>query len=114
MCSTDYEYSTVWNVTTPKARKEHRCYECDLPIPVGSLHERVGSLYDGRWETYRTHLGCKALALFIEHEVCGDHGSILAGGLGEEIAYQDAETRDVLEWLWECARAPYETTGDRP
>lgn len=103
MCSSDGEYSAVWDVTTPKARKEWRCDECGLPIPVGTIHQRVGSLYDGSWSTLRTHLGCEAVREFVTERICrAEHdaeqtwkppqwrerfqGSIFTGGLSEEIS----------------------------
>lgn len=94
MCDTDMDPCDVWNETTQKARKSHRCDECGLPVTPGRLYVRVGSLYDGRWDTYRAHNECRALVRFVEKEVCGDHGSIPIGGLDEEISNMDAYDGD--------------------
>lgn len=117
----------VWDETFPRARKEHRCEECRLPIPVGDVHARVGTLFEGHWDTYRVHAGCLDLVRFIDKELCGSTGFYI-GGLGEEIGQQDGEdghtshdedapcpagdclgmsTRETLEWLWGLIREPY-------
>jgi hypothetical protein len=78
--------------------------ECGLPVKVGREYVRVGWLCDGNWNTYRVHAECYALARFIEREVCGDHGTILTEGLGEEIAnlgeydggYRPSEREDMI------------------
>jgi hypothetical protein len=98
MCSTDYDPCTVWEETTPKARKPHGCDECGLPIKVGHHYARVGNLFDGKWSTYHAHAECRALMLFVEDKVCGGHGSIPIHGLGEEIynlhGYDGGRTAD--------------------
>jgi len=88
MCSTDLDASDVWEVTTVVARKRHKCSECYLPIPVGCRHLRIGSLFEGSWETIRQHVECDAVAEFVRKHICeahGEHGFIPVGGLGEEI-----------------------------
>jgi hypothetical protein len=85
MCNTDFDPADVWNETTRRARREHTCGECYLPIPRGRHYVHVSWLYDGRWRTHRMHVECDTLASFIEDEICGGHGTILTGGLGEEI-----------------------------
>lgn len=88
MCSTDFDASDVWDVNTVVARKPHKCSECYLPIPVGCRHLRIGSLFEGRWETIREHVECDAVAEFVRKKICeaqGEHGFIAVGGLNEEI-----------------------------
>jgi len=111
----DGDRCDVWDESTPKARKEHTCIECFLPIPVGDRHVRVGMLFEGRWTTERVHAGCLALFRLIDAELCRNSG-ILLGGLGEEIQQQDEDdvdphlgmsTRGTLEWLWELVKEPY-------
>lgn len=131
MCSTDADPCDVWDEREVVARKQHRCYECRLAIPVGCRHVRIGMLFDHEWSASRVHAECLALWYFVHREVCKGRGMIELGGLGEEIAYQDdadgpwvddgeseppawrpspelgMSTRATLEWLWDCARAPY-------
>jgi hypothetical protein len=138
VCDTDFDTCDVFDITTPVARKPHRCGECDLPVKPGRTYVRVGSLYEGQWSTYHAHAECFALMRFIEKEVCGDHGTILLHGLGEEITNlngysvatlgergdlvalgfadpvedddgRDPGAREVCEWLWDCIRAEYRT-----
>lgn len=58
-CSCDYDVSTVWSETKHKARKEYRCTECNGHIRKGEHYTRIGSLFDGRWTTYRQCEDCK-------------------------------------------------------
>lgn len=88
MCSTDNEASAVWNERIVRARKPHRCDECHLAIPPGRHYIRIGSLYDGHWETFEKHPECDAVADWVRVHVCeahGEHGFIPVGGLDEEI-----------------------------
>ena len=58
-CYCDYDPSTVWDVTEPKARKEHRCCECLGIIRPGERYKRVGSLFEGSWSTYKRCTDCQ-------------------------------------------------------
>ena len=44
-----------------RARREHKCCECDRVIERGEEHEHVRGLWEGYWESYRTCLGCMRL-----------------------------------------------------
>lgn len=47
---------------TPKARKPHRCFLCERPIPVGEKHvKRSGFDQDGP-ASFRMHAACEARA----------------------------------------------------
>jgi hypothetical protein len=62
MCSCeDAERPTFCNVTRPKARKLHRCCECNSPIQPGDRYERISGKWDGDMGTYTTCLFCEAL-----------------------------------------------------
>jgi len=92
MCSTDLDASDVWNLHIVVARKRHKCSECSLPIPVGCRHLRIGSLFEGSWETIREHVECDAVAEFVRKKICearGERGFIPVGGLDEEIRNLD-------------------------
>ena len=47
------DVSTIWNEKRVVARKEHVCYECGEKIEKGDEYVRIGSLFDGRWDTYK-------------------------------------------------------------
>lgn len=92
----DYEEWRMCTTRAPRARRDHRCYECGHIIPRGERHTyRFVVGHDGDAETYRTHLACEELRDFIENVVCGGHGQVLIGGLDEEISeagqYIDAD-----------------------
>ncbi len=46
------------NVTTPVARKEHKCDECGEPIPLGARYTKTDSKYDGTFHTDRECASC--------------------------------------------------------
>lgn len=54
----DGETCTVWKVKERTARKAHKCYECDDAIPKGARYQFISTLYEERWDTYRTCLAC--------------------------------------------------------
>jgi hypothetical protein len=50
--------SSSSSITTPVARKQHACCECDEPILIGTKHERYAIFWDGTAEAHRTCLSC--------------------------------------------------------
>lgn len=61
-CYCDYEPSTIWNVTEPKARIHHQCCECLGLIKPGERYKKADSLFDGRWSTYKRCADCQHIA----------------------------------------------------
>ena len=57
----DYESAYVCNVTTPKARKPHKCTECGQIIEPGIKYEYVTGIWDGDSHTYKTCPDCLSL-----------------------------------------------------
>lgn len=76
------ETSEVWHASTRRARKVWRCEECTRRIEPGETYERVGSLYDGSWSTYRTCAHCVAARRWLE-VICGGY---LSEGVLEDLA----------------------------
>ena len=104
MCSTDFDPADVFNqVRVNRTRKARKCWECNLPIPVGSSCVRTFMVFEGDPATYFVHSGCDAVADFVRDEICRvEHeieesrkhpaqfrsrfdGVILLGGLDSEI-----------------------------
>jgi hypothetical protein len=57
----DGETPSVYTETYPKARKEHKCYECLRPIPVGEKYHNFKGCWDGKWDEYKTCVPCDNL-----------------------------------------------------
>lgn len=58
-CSTEsFDRPKVCTVKDVRARKQHSCCECGRTIERRETYELVKGLWDGRWETYKTCLGC--------------------------------------------------------
>lgn len=68
------------DVSEPKARKPHKCCECDRLIATGSHYERYTGFYEREWLTYRTCLDCKYIRDGLR---CGQ--SWMFGSLWEDI-----------------------------
>ena len=98
-------YSDVWNVTQQKSRKEHACEECPFPIEKGEVYERIHSLYDGRWLTYKRHILCSAAGLIDKH-CTSAIGSVLED-LKECDLKKGATARNAwAQLLWRFRRHP--------
>lgn len=66
----DCDPSDVWNALWPVALKSHRCGECGREIESGERYERVTSLHDGTWDTFKTCDHCQAARKWLML-VCG-------------------------------------------
>lgn len=81
----------AWTPHVQRARKPYKCDECDAPIPAGVRYVRIGSLFDGHWETMRVHWECLQLWYTVQLHLCGGRGLIIIGGLDEELREYDDE-----------------------
>ena len=48
--------------TTPKGRKDYRCFLCGRAIPKGEQHVQRVSIGDGGLDTIRMHVKCEAIS----------------------------------------------------
>lgn len=77
-----------------KARKSHKCCECNREIRPGEQHERSTGKWDGEIDTFRTCFICRT----IRNDYC--HGGWEYGRL--------------IETLWECLGINYVTGEVKP
>lgn len=75
-CDVDWDTPDIYDRNLRKARKEHRCIECNGIIRVNERYEHVKSLFDGHWYTYHTCMPCANIARSLG---CRQHY-----GLGEQ------------------------------
>jgi hypothetical protein len=82
-CSCDYDLDPVkvmrehWR----KARKEHRCQECQETIAKGTVYWTCGFYSDGHWERLKR---CKACYQIGEDYCCG----VLGEGMVQEAVWE--------------------------
>jgi len=58
-----------------KARKEHRCNYCCLPIEIKEEYNSQTIVNDGEIYTWKSHLSCNAIALKLDmFKMCGYEG----------------------------------------
>jgi predicted MarR family transcription regulator len=68
MCFVDNEPAHVYSAQWVRARKPHRCDECDRTIEVGERYERATALWDS-WSSWALCRDCDSLRTAIEdHE----------------------------------------------
>ena len=101
-CSCDYTPPEFYHRELRRARKEHRCAECDGRILAGEQYEHVRGKWDGYVGTFKTCERCVDIRTWTKNNVpclCWAHGN------GDEDCKQAVE-----EAAW---RAPAETVGLR-
>ena len=82
-CYCDYDPADVWDERRHRARKAHKCYECNETIDPGDDYIRISYLSEGQW-------GHHKMCEYCEHDwqVVRDAGHCyLVGGLAE--AWED-------------------------
>lgn len=57
----DDGYNEFQNETSPKARKEHQCYECGKTILKGEKYHRFSGKFDGEMFSFATCDDCEIL-----------------------------------------------------
>ena len=88
------DYSEVLSDIMPTARKEHRCIECNRAIHIGEKYRKENTIYDGRFETYKTCIDCNSIR---NEFICG-------GWYWGEILEAVAEIENKLGQLAQQAR----------
>lgn len=58
----------VYDVSTPKAKKQHTCCECRGFIEPGEKYQRVRGLWDHEWLNFKTCLDC----VILRDEISGE------------------------------------------
>ncbi len=59
---------TVFHVTRPKARKDHRCCECQKAIPRGTHYSRIWGVWDGDARGFKVCDRCERIRELIQKE----------------------------------------------
>ena len=63
MCDCDaYDRPAVFEQVTRRARKRHRCGECQGLIEPGTSYHESRGLWDGQWSTHKTCGSCYVAA----------------------------------------------------
>jgi hypothetical protein len=70
--------SDFGNITSPRARKQHRCEYCYGPIPKGEQHKKFVGMWDGDWQYWRMHNEC-----LVTHNAGNDYDDGFLPGEGE-------------------------------
>jgi hypothetical protein len=96
MCSVDYgDAPSIWSDAARRARKPHKCDECDREIAAGEIYRYATMLYDGHWNSFYTCAHCRVGQVWLIREC----GGFLHHGLAEEIQEHIEEYPDLLVGL---------------
>ena len=81
------DHPAIYEETTRKAAKAHRCCECRRTIEKGDAYHEVRGLWDGQWGTYRTCARCERVrnALLREMEPEDRECGFVFGGMREKL-----------------------------
>lgn len=101
-CSCDYDAPEFCDVTTVKARKQHKCYECRGPIKPCESYERTAGKWDGDFCTFKTCELCSELRHWARISVpcfCWIYGDLHENirSMVEEV-WSDVPRGFVFEW----------------
>ena len=87
------ELPAFMNTEHPKARKEHKCFECGGVIQKGEKYEKIEGVWDGNFYRFKTCNDCAELRNeFMKDDKKSDpymHSEIVFGNLFEECDYRD-------------------------
>ena len=79
-CYCDGERASVYVAKKKKARKQHKCNECNRVISVGEIYERVFGVWDGSVDNYKTCQRCLNLRDYAYDNfpcICWSHGNMI-------------------------------------
>lgn len=79
-CSCDYDPPEFCTVTTPRARKEHRCYECGGRILKGEEYSYTAGKWDGMMSTFKVCERCWSIKQWVQNNVpclCWAYGNMI-------------------------------------
>jgi hypothetical protein len=100
VCYCDYDAPAFYVQETRKARKQHRCYECNGPIFVGEQYSHIVAKWDSV-ETVKTCPPCFNVYQWTKNNVpciCPMHGDLMDScqeAIGEAIYRAPEETRGI-------------------
>ena len=96
----------LYRAAMRKARKRHKCDECERDISRGESYEHVEGIWEGRWGQFRTCMDCLSIRQVFFPEGY-NHGGVLTE-LFEHLASCDvtekqltALTPTAREWVLE-------------
>jgi hypothetical protein len=73
-----------------KARKEHICEECKLPIRPGTIYVYTSGIWDRRPDSYAQHVECRDLLLdHPDDEGCWQYGTLDEALTGDPEAQEE-------------------------
>jgi len=79
-----------------KARKEHKCCECDGVIAKGETYHFHHGVWDGQAASYKVCADCEALKKYCDADVEFDEERTPFGGLVEVVEGKSAHVRGLI------------------
>lgn len=79
-CYCDYDPPEFCTISRPKARKQHKCYECGGAILPGEQYEYTVGKWEGDLDTFKICERCRDIRQWVKNNVpclCWAYGSII-------------------------------------
>ncbi len=83
-CSCDFDQPSCYTERNRRARVAHRCVDCCGTIAPGDMYTHASGVWDGRGESFKFHLACKALREELSRRI--DCDCIPFGDMNEYLA----------------------------
>ena len=114
---------SVYRIEKPKARKEHKCYECQGVIAVGEVYHYHSGIWDGEAARFKVCVDCEALRCEVDkgetdsewltpfgnlYESVFDRGSL--DQMRRYVALKERRGADIQDWMKERIRKNEEAT----
>lgn len=111
MCSCDLKRPDVFEENRRRARKLHRCSECDADILPGAMYWSIRGLWDGRWGNFKQCSHCNAIAdrFMSETDCC-----YCVGGLYDDLMEYDFLMFDEEAQRWESTEDWLQIVSQKP
>ena len=93
-CGDNFEPCEVGTHKKVKARKEHKCSECNRIIRPGEHYQYITGLMDGRWSSMKRCIQCQQICI---DYFCGVIGRGAVRELAREHLGVDLKTGEIFE-----------------
>lgn len=83
------EMPQVYGCDKPKARKEHRCYECRGAIAIGEVYHKHHGIWEGEASTFKVCADCEAMRFEVDNGTVNPDCITAFGELYESVFESD-------------------------
>ena len=97
---------TICRVETRRARKEHRCSQCEGTIAAGEPYAIYHTLFEGAWHDYKQCIDCEHMISDICRGLRDDEGPAFEGLLEDVMDGDDIEIKTRMLEIMRRRKSP--------